>query len=206
MVSNLEAYVINITLSIVLIVGGYQFYFLPQKRPLRKALQFTAKIDEFIPFRPGWVWIYSGLYYPVIIGLVFTIDTFEKFNLTAFNFLILLLIQICCFYVFPVKTPQLWRNFDRTSCISVRFLNFVHDFDAPTNCFPSMHVSVATLTALHMINNLTLDWGNLTIIFYAFPVLIGLSAVYTKQHYLVDIPAGVALGYANYKIFVIYYG
>jgi len=30
---------------------------------------------------------------------------------------------------------------------------------------------------------------------FAFPVLIGLSCLFTKQHYLVDIPAGAALGW-----------
>jgi membrane-associated phospholipid phosphatase len=205
MVTDSEVNTINSILAIVLIVGAYQFYFLPQKRPFRKALELTTKIDKFIPFKPGWVWIYSGLYYPVIIGLVFTINSFEKFNITAFNFLMLLFMQLVCFYVFPVQTPHSWRYFENTSCTSLRFLKLIHSFDDSTNCFPSMHVSVATLASLHIVSNLTPSLGSFAVIFYAFPVLIGLSAVYTKQHYLADVPAGAFLGYINYEIFAIYY-
>jgi membrane-associated phospholipid phosphatase len=32
-------------------------------------------------------------------------------------------------------------------------------------------------------------------------VLIGLSCLFTKQHYLVDIPAGAALGWVAHKLF-----
>jgi membrane-associated phospholipid phosphatase len=35
---------------------------------------------------------------------------------------------------------------------------------------------------------------------FAFPTLIGLSCLFTKQHYIVDIPAGAALGWLNYGL------
>jgi membrane-associated phospholipid phosphatase len=34
----------------------------------------------------------------------------------------------------------------------------------------------------------------------AFPVLIGLSCLFTKQHYLMDIPTGASLGYAIFML------
>lgn len=195
-----SAYLVNFALTIVLIVGAYQFYFYPQRRPVRPAMQFAATIDNRIPFRPGWVWIYSGLYYPVIILLIFTIDSFERFNYTAFNFLTLLFAQLICFFVMPVRTPPEWRNYDHEASLSTRFLRVVHGFDAPTNCFPSMHVSVATLTALHLANNLQPSLGGWELLCYAFPVLIGLSALFTKQHYLIDLPTGAVLGYSCYEL------
>jgi membrane-associated phospholipid phosphatase len=73
-------------------------------------------------------------------------------------------------------------------------LAFVHRFDAASNCFPSMHVSVATLTALHAEPTL----GTIAL---SFPALIALSCVFTKQHYLVDLPAGAALGWVAFQVF-----
>lgn len=199
-----EDYVVNFALAVVLIVGAYQFYFLPQRRPFRAPRLFVNQIDERIPFWPKWVWVYSGLYYPIIIALIFTMGSFEQFNKTAFSFLCLLLTQIICFYLFPVKTPDSWREFGEEKSLSARFLRFVHSFDAQTNCFPSMHVSVATLTAIHMAENIAPVMGGSVIVVYAFPILIGLSAIFTKQHYVIDLPAGAALGYANYMLFKLY--
>ncbi len=34
-----------------------------------------------------------------------------------------------------------------------------------------------------------------------FPALIAVSCVFTKQHYLLDLPAGAALGWGAFRIF-----
>ena len=38
---------------------------------------------------------------------------------------------------------------------------------------------------------------------FAFPVLIALSCIFTKQHYLVDLPFGAALGWLSFRAFVL---
>jgi len=180
---------VKLFITIVLIIGVYQFYFLAQRHPFREAITFSTKIDRYIPFQPKWVWVYSGLYYPVIISLILTIDSFKEFNYVAFSFLLLLVSQLLFFYCFPVKTPDEWRNFKKNT-LSKRFLSFVHVYDDDSNCFPSMHVSVATLTALHLDNTIAL--GGVAML---FPLLIALSSVFTKQHYLIDTIAGFLLGW-----------
>jgi membrane-associated phospholipid phosphatase len=77
---------------------------------------------------------------------------------------------------------------------SLRFLALVQKFDAASNSFPSMHTSVATLTALHLVPHLG-PWS------YVFPILIALSCLFTKQHYVVDLPAGAALGWGVFQLF-----
>jgi membrane-associated phospholipid phosphatase len=67
----------------------------------------------------------------------------------------------------------------------------VQRFDARSNSFPSMHVSVAMLTSLHLLPHL----GTAA---FAFPTLIALSCVFTKQHYVVDLPAGALLGWSSF--------
>jgi membrane-associated phospholipid phosphatase len=37
---------------------------------------------------------------------------------------------------------------------------------------------------------------------FLFPLLIAASCVFTKQHYLVDLPAGAALGWGAYQLFL----
>lgn len=195
--------VVNLVLSVVLIVGAYQFYFFTQRHPWREARTFHSPLDERIPFVPAWSWVYSFLYYPAILYLNLLADTPGDFTRMAFSFIVLLAMQMACFAVFPVATPEHWRERARAladaraqrgaSAASLRFLDFVRHFDGPANCFPSMHVSVATLTALHASAALG-PWA------WAFPALIAVSCLFTKQHYLVDLPFGAALGAAAYAL------
>ena len=37
----------------------------------------------------------------------------------------------------------------------------------------------------------------------AFPLLIALSCVLTKQHYLIDLPFGALLGWVAYRLFLL---
>jgi membrane-associated phospholipid phosphatase len=178
---------VNLVLSVVLIVGAYQFYFFTQRHRLKTPRTFTFNLDERVPFIPVWSWVYSLLYYPAILYLILVVESPGQFNRMAFSFIVLLLIQMLCFEVYPVATPQHWRDQVGAYSSSTRFLNFVRFFDGPTNCFPSMHVSVATLTSLHFLPHLGPSA-------FAFPMLIAISCVLTKQHYLIDLPFGAALG------------
>jgi membrane-associated phospholipid phosphatase len=158
--------------------------------------QLGTPLDERIPFRPGWAWVYSLLYYPAIVYLNWTVTSPAHFNRMAMSFFVLLAGQMAFFVFFPVETPARWREIGGGGTLSERFLRFVRRFDAPSNCFPSMHVSVATLTAFHALPSL----GPLV---FLFPALIALSCVYTKQHYLADLPAGAALGAAAFGVFTL---
>jgi membrane-associated phospholipid phosphatase len=187
-------YAIHLTLSVVLIVGAYQFYFWCQRNPLTAPREFRFDLDEQIPYRPAWVWIYSCLYYPVILYVNLLVDSPQGFTHLAMSYLLLLALQMVFFVCFPVATPAAWRAANHERTWSERFLALVRRFDAPTNSFPSMHTSVAMLTALHLFTDVG-PWA------FAFPVLIGLSCLYTKQHYVIDVPAGVLLGWATFQIF-----
>jgi membrane-associated phospholipid phosphatase len=184
-------YAINLLLSMVLIVGVYQFYFWCQRNHLAAPRELRLRIDDWIPYWPSWVWIYSCVYYPIILYLNFIIDSARQFTHVATSYLLLLGLQMLFFVLFPVTTPAHWRSYNRERSVSERFLALVQRFDARSNSFPSMHVSVAMLTALHLLPNL----GAMA---FAFPVLIALSCLFTKQHYVIDLPAGALLGWSTF--------
>ena len=185
---------VQLFLSAILIVGVYQFYFWCQRNALSTPRQFKLGLDDLIPYRPRWVWIYSCLYYPVIVYINFVTPSPREFIYMAMSFLALLAMQMVFFVFFPVTTPEHWRALNQKRGRSERFLAFVHRFDAASNCFPSMHVSVATLTAFHLQGVLG-PWA------FVFPVLIGLSCLFTKQHYVVDLPAGAVLGWVAFGFY-----
>jgi len=186
-------YIINLVLSVILIVGVYQFYFWCQRNYRAQPRQLKLPVDEMIPYQPRWVWIYSGLYYPVIVYINFVMESPGQFLHVAMSYIVLLGLQMMFFVFFPVATPAQWRvNVCRGR--SERFLAFVQRFDSPANSFPSMHTSVATLTAMHL-------WPHLGPAVLIFPGLIALSCLFTKQHYVIDLPAGAALGWLVFQIY-----
>ena len=191
---HIKDILVQLLLSGILIVGVYQFYFWCQRNPIGAPRQFNSWLDNLIPYRPRWVWIYSCLYYPVIVYINFVVADPREFIYMATSFLVLLALQMLFFVYFPVATPDNWRELNKNRGRSERFLAFVRRFDASSNCFPSMHVSVATLTALHLQMAIG-PWA------FVFPVLIALSCIFTKQHYLIDLPAGAMLGWVSFICF-----
>src|SRR5665213_2791934 len=125
-------------LSILLIVAGYQFYFLPQRRPIRKAnIGHVTSYDEKIPFQPAWVWIYSLAYYPYILSPILTLSSKWDFYSTCASYFALLFCHVALSYCHPVRTPVEWRSYSAT-CASSKFLKFIQRIDKGGNCFPSM--------------------------------------------------------------------
>jgi membrane-associated phospholipid phosphatase len=189
-------FVAHLILGTILIIGGYQFYFWCQRNPLRQVRELRLPLDDRIPFQPAWVWVYGFFYWPGVLYTNWVLRSSREFVYLALSFLGLLAMQMACFVLFPVETPESWRALNGGRTWSERFLAFVQRIDARGNSFPSMHTSVATLTALYLQPHLGV-WA------FAFPVLIGLSCLFTKQHYVVDLPAGAALGVLAHRIFAI---
>lgn len=150
-------------------------------------------LDNFFPYAPSWVWVYSGVYYLGFLYLVLSIRDFARFSYVAFSFIVLLAIHVGFFLVLPTTVPQEWRliNDDRQHrLLSHRVLRFVQTIDGPLNAFPSMHASVAVLMAFHA------QGGGHGHFYFLFPVFVALSALCTKQHSVLDVVAGALLGWA----------
>ncbi len=192
----LTDYVLHLILSVFLIIGIYQFYFWCQRNVTKKTYDLSLGIDERIPYWPSWVWIYSFLYYPMILYINLVVESPREFTHLAISYILLLGLQMIAFILFPVQTPERWRARDARRNLSERFLAFVQSIDGRSNSFPSMHCSVAMLTALHLLPHLGPA-------IFAFPVLIGLSCLFTKQHFVIDVPVGLAVGWATHELFVI---
>src|SRR5215467_1776054 len=128
--------IIQLILSVFLIVGVYQFYFWCQRNSLAPARELKFPLDDLIPYRPRWVWIYSFLYYPVIVAINWTVTSPRHFLYVAISFMVLLAFQMAFFTLLPVATPAEWRTCVAGRGRSERFLAFVQSFDARSNSFP----------------------------------------------------------------------
>jgi membrane-associated phospholipid phosphatase len=196
--------VLELFITVVLIVGGYQFYFWAQRQTLRPARYFETRFDKLITFDPRWVWIYSGLYYPMILLAALSVPTWQAFAYCVGCFLTLLAMQVIIFVLWPVAIPADWRRMVKMSKFgnvhtdiarvahpkSMRMLDMVWNYDKLRNSLPSMHVSVAMMVDLTIGTN----WPLAGYVGLLFPLLIAASALKTKQHYVVDVVPGAMLG------------
>ncbi|HLL28552.1 MAG TPA: phosphatase PAP2 family protein [Xanthobacteraceae bacterium] len=184
---------IEIAMVIVLIIGGYQFYFWAQRQRWYEARFLETRFDSMISYDPRWVWVYSGLYYPMIVIAALSLPTWDEFAKATGCFLLLLAVQVCFFLYAPVEIPVHWRANARgpwEGTRSQRFIDVVWSYDKLRNSMPSMHVSVATMTDL----TIWWNWPTIGHVGILFPILIAISALKTKQHYVVDVVPGAALG------------
>lgn len=208
---------LELFITVVLIVGGYQFYFWAQRQTFFEARYFETRFDEMITFDPRWVWIYSGLYYPMILLAALSVPSWQAYAYCVGCFLTLLAIQVMFFVLWPVAIPASWRDqfsiaggyygskivrsvpgmIDRDRArsmwpVSMRMLDMVWSYDKLRNSLPSMHVSVAMMVDL----TIGVNWPLAGYVGLLFPLLIATSALKTKQHYVVDVIPGALLGAA----------
>lgn len=209
--------VLELFITVVLIIGGYQFYFWCQRQSFYPARRIETHWDGRVAFDPRWVWVYSGLYYPMILLVALAQPDWRTYAITVGGFLFLLACQMFFFLRFPVEIPDHWREIMRVNVDagdryapelmtvdrvrelyprSMRFLDTVWHFDKMRNSMPSMHVSVATMVDLSIAHH----WVWFHWVGWLFPVLIGTSAIKTKQHYVLDVVPGALMGVSAYLV------
>lgn len=197
--------IIAVVITALVITGAYQIYLIPQNNPIRKTREIFISIDERISFKPHWVWVYTVLYYPFFFSVIFTLDSFKHYAYVILSFTFLLLIQVAISFLIPVKTPDEWREYNPENSLSEKVLSILQSVDRGGNCFPSMHVAIVSLSVCHIWANAA-DWLGLWFVFVVvIALLICASTVFTKQHFFLDIPGGMALGGFVYWLFVLVY-
>ena len=155
-------------------------------------VQLMSELDRAIPLIPWTAWLYAPLYAAGIIATGFMLRD-ERLFLRA---IVAVGIGQTINSVFYVALPSAYPRAEAftgvpTEGVSMAILRWVHSIDPPHNTFPSAHVMVAFLCAM-------LAWrsghrGRW------FPVLTGLgiaiAVTTTKQHYIVDSLAGIAVAW-----------
>lgn len=167
-------------------------YFGSQWFPIRAATTFTeTALDKLIPFSSGWSWVYQTVYMAVPV-VALSIERRRHLANYARGYWVMLSLCFAFFWLCPVKTP-------RPTDIAPDSLDPMHalilSYDGLINCFPSLHVALALFSVLHVIAILS-DRGMSTkwpvVSLWLWFALLCYSTLALKQHYVVDIPAGIA--------------
>ena len=156
-------------------------------------MRFPLHLDGWIPFVPAWVWIYV-LYYPFCflpLALREIRDDPDAFVRTAWAFSLQFGFSYLCFLALPLQIthPALAGG------LASDLLRKIYLADNGFNSFPSLHVANVTFVVL-LFERLRGTRAALPLALLA--VLIALSTVLVKQHYIPDVILGAVLGWATF--------
>lgn len=153
-------------------------------------------LDHAMPLSPAWIFVYASLYFCAFILPLVIVRGDELFRQTMKAFLFVMMASYVGFWVYPTTAPRIERA--SVAGFAEWCLQSFYDIDQPYGCFPSLHVAYSFVGALACYR---LHRG-LGIAAAAWATLIGVSTIYTKQHFVVDAIAGALLGIAAYAVFL----
>ncbi|ATB27585.1 hypothetical protein MEBOL_001029 [Melittangium boletus DSM 14713] len=174
----------------VAIAATFQPYFwINDTLPPR--FDFLTSLDTAIPFLP-WTYALYSSFFALLLGAAWLLDGHEYLRMLG----AVLLANAVCYLGFILFTahyprppldsipPGFWREQFRR----------MHASDNAGNTFPSIHVATTMLGALRLRHH---RGGALWML---WAVLISLSTLTVKQHFLVDVLGGLAVAWGVHAV------
>jgi membrane-associated phospholipid phosphatase len=187
----------RLTIPMVALMVLAPFYiFIAQLMPGRKLHVPELPLDRALPLQPTWALVYGSLYLFLILLPVLAVRQEEQIRRTVLAFLMVWITAFVCFLLYPTMAPRPAEVIGEG--YGVWGLRLLYQADPPYNCFPSIHVAHSFVSALTCYR-LHRGVGIATALCAS---LVGLSTLYTKQHYILDVIAGIFLACVAYVVFL----
>lgn len=157
----------------------------------------TTSADTAIPFMPGWSFIYLGcfLFWGMNYILIARQEKEEWFKFATGDYLS----RIICGLFFVLLPTTNIRPEVVGDGVAQSIIRFVYWIDAPTNLFPSIHCLVSWMCFIGIRGKVYIPkWYRAFSCLFAIAVFA--STLFTKQHFIVDVVAGVILAELCYYI------
>jgi len=166
-------------------VWSLGYFFIGHLVKAEDAYLLNTVADQKLPFIPIFVFPYVALFPMFLLPFCLVRDR-EFFRVTAWSYITLMVFCYLIFWNFPVKMERpSFVEHDFTTWV----LAAVYNNDVPANCFPSMHAAMSMMAAL-TIYSVDKIRGFIALL---VTVMIGISALLIKQHYIADILAGFGI-------------
>jgi hypothetical protein len=146
--------------------------------------------DRAIPFWPAWTWVYLSPYAiaPPLLGFL-SRGTFRWFITRG---LLAVAISILIFVLVPTRTvrPSAAKMGNLgTGPTALLYRSMVEIDEPPANAAPSLHISLSCLLAWALVRDFPRWWP----VSLAGIAIIWLATLFTWQHHLIDVAAGIML-------------
>lgn len=154
----------------------------------KRGHDLTIELDNIIPFNSIFIIPYIYWYLYIVIGFIFILMNSRKDYIRVFiSFFIGMNICYIAYYLYPT---EITRPTIANSNILNYLVNIIYSLDRPVNCFPSLHV----LTT-YFIMRYTKYKDSKEKFYYTqiVGVLIIISTLFIKQHFIVDVISAIVL-------------
>ncbi|MGH9892250.1 MAG: phosphatase PAP2 family protein [bacterium] len=189
-----------VTIPMVLLVSLVPFYLVIAGRAPGAVHAPAVAWDRQLPLVPAWALVYGALYLFLILLPVFVVRHEDLIRRTVWAYLTVWSTAYVWFLLYPTVAPR--PDAVTGNGFAVWGLRFLYDADPPYNCFPSLHVAHSFVSGLAC----SRVHRSLGVIAISCASLVALSTLFTKQHYLADLIAGILLALAAAAVFLRGYG
>jgi membrane-associated phospholipid phosphatase len=179
-------------------LNGSDLHLTAGAKPTARVHGKLRAMDQFIRLDSDRVkaLVYGALYLFLIVLPVFVVREPEHIRRTFLAYLAVWMTAYIVFLTYPTIAPRPEKVIG--SGFANWGLRFLYEADPPYNCFPSLHVAHSFVSALtcYAVHR------RVGIFATVAAALVALSTLLTKQHYVLDVVAGVSLAYVAYAIFL----
>jgi membrane-associated phospholipid phosphatase len=170
------------------LVSLVPFYiFIAETMPGRPLHAPELAIDHAVPLLPAWALVYGALYLFLILLPLLVVRQEWLIRRTLLAYLTVWIAAYACFLAYPTSAPR--PAHVAGSGFAVWGLRFLYEADPPFNCFPSLHVAHSFVSAFACAR-VNRGLGRVALIGAS---LVGISTLFTRQHYVLDVAAGIGL-------------
>lgn len=153
-------------------------------------------LDNVIPFAPPWSLAYVS-YLFLVWGSIAYGFFFCKFEWYRRFILALLTVQVIAYIVYILVPGYIERPVPEGEEFGIDIVRAIYAIDRPTSTLtPSLHVANSWLIALMTTKKF---YTRAFLVFWA--ILIILSTLLIKQHYVIDVISGIFLSTMTYLVF-----
>jgi membrane-associated phospholipid phosphatase len=178
----------KVAIMFIAIAINAVLYLVPNHVVLQPAIELPwTRVDRAVPFIPWTLWVYFTDY--LLVGSAFLQSrTWGEVRTFARAYFALLLTGALVHLAWPTAFPRESFPVSGDGFTAEVFALF-RQLDMPTSCMPSMHVAGSFLAAFSL-------WRrrpSLALLFTGWACLVAVSTLTVKQHYAVDVGAGVVM-------------
>jgi len=152
-------------------------------------------LDRALTVQPAWMLVYGSLYVFVLLPLL-VVRQDGLLHRAMKAYVMVLIVAYAGFLAYPTIAPR--PALAPAAGFLAWCLRLVYALDSPYNCFPSLHVAHSFVSALACYR-VHRGVGVGAALWAAF---IGVSTLYVRQHYVVDVIAGALAASVAYALFL----
>jgi membrane-associated phospholipid phosphatase len=172
------------------------YVFIPGILPGRRQFTPELPLDRRLPLLPAWAIVYGAAYLFLIVLPVLVVREREHVRRMYLAYLVAWAVAYVCFLLLPTPAPRPAEVVGQG--FAVWGLRFLYSADPPWNCFPSLHVAHSVVSALSCYRvHRTLGSAALLC-----ALLVAVSVLLSKQHYVLDVIAGMLLALLACVVFL----